>query len=159
MSQKSLGLIETYGLLSAIEAADAAVKSANVSLVGYEMAKGSGMTTVKVEGDVGAVKAAIAAAKAAVNKIGRVAGVRVIPRPAPGLTSMIRNAETKGGVERRPETDVAPKPEPQNLPEPELEQKLEEPSSVAPEQVVQQEEITPPSEADEQPKPNTKKKK
>ena len=62
MSQRSLGLIETYGLLPAVEAADAAIKSANVELIGYEFAKGSGMTVVKVEGDVGAVKAAIAAA-------------------------------------------------------------------------------------------------
>ena len=51
MSQRSLGLIETFGLLPAVEAADAAVKSANVDLVGYEFAKGSGMTVVKVEGD------------------------------------------------------------------------------------------------------------
>ena len=96
MSQRSLGLIETYGLLPAVEAADAAVKSANVDLIGYEFAKGSGMTVVKVEGDVGAVKAAIAAAYVAASKVGKVAATRVIPRPAAGLEAMVRNGDTKG---------------------------------------------------------------
>lgn len=109
MSQKSLGLIETYGLLAAVEAADAAVKSANVTLVGYEMAKGSGMTTVKVEGDVGAVKAAIAAATMAVQKIGRVASAKVIPRPAAGLEHMIRNDETVGYALKPDEPSPPPK--------------------------------------------------
>ena len=95
MSQRSLGLIETYGLLPAVEAADAAVKSDNVELIGYEFAKGSGMTVVKVEGDVGAVKAAIAAASVAASKVGRVAATRVIPRPAAGLEMMVRNGDTK----------------------------------------------------------------
>lgn len=98
MSQKSLGLIETYGLLTAVEAADAAVKSANVKLVGYEKTKGSGMITVKVEGDVGAVKAAISAAEAAANNVGKVAAIKVIPRPAGGLEGMIRNDETVGNA-------------------------------------------------------------
>lgn len=96
MSNKSLGLIEAYGLLAGVEAADAAMKSANVQLVGYEMARGSGMTTIKVEGDVGAVKAAISAAEAAVKKIGRVASVKVIARPSQYLESMIRNDQTVG---------------------------------------------------------------
>ena len=59
---KSLGLIETEGLAAGIEAADAAVKSANVELIGYELTKGGGWTTVKIQGDVGAVKAAVDAA-------------------------------------------------------------------------------------------------
>ena len=62
MSGKSLGLIETVGMSAAVEAADAAMKSANVSLVGYELTKGGGMVTVKLEGEVGAINAAVAAA-------------------------------------------------------------------------------------------------
>ncbi|MCV5695846.1 BMC domain-containing protein, partial [Escherichia coli] len=58
MSGKSLGLIETVGMSAAVEAADAAMKSANVSLVGYELTKGGGMVTVKLEGEVGAINAA-----------------------------------------------------------------------------------------------------
>ena len=54
--KKALGIIETYGLTSAVEAADTAVKAANVVLIGYELARGSGLTTVKVVGDVGSVK-------------------------------------------------------------------------------------------------------
>lgn len=108
MSQRSLGLIETYGLLPAVEAADAAMKSANVELVGYEFAKGSGMTVVKVEGDVGAVKAAIAAASMAASKVGRVAATRVIPRPATGLEAMVRNGDTKGYTPPEPPAPTSP---------------------------------------------------
>ena len=108
MSQRSLGLIESYGLLPAVEAADAAVKSANVELIGYEFAKGSGMTVVKVEGDVGAVKAAIAAASVAASKVGRVAATRVIPRPAAGLEVMVRNGDTKGYTPPEPPAPTSP---------------------------------------------------
>ena len=108
MSQRSLGLIETYGLLPAVEAADAAMKSANVELVGYEFAKGSGMTVVKVEGDVGAVKAAIAAASMAASKVGKVAATRVIPRPATGLEVMVRNGDTKGYTPPEPPAPTSP---------------------------------------------------
>ena len=108
MSQRSLGLIETFGLLPAVEAADAAVKSANVDLVGYEFAKGSGMTVVKVEGDVGAVKAAIAAASMAASKVGKVAATRVIPRPATGLEVMVRNGDTKGYTPPEPPAPTSP---------------------------------------------------
>ena len=108
MSQRSLGLIETYGLLPAVEAADAAMKSANVELVGYEFAKGSDMTVVKVEGDVGAVKAAIAAASMAASKVGKVAATRVIPRPATGLEVMVRNGDTKGYTPPEPPAPTSP---------------------------------------------------
>lgn len=108
MSQRSLGLIETFGLLPAVEAADAAVKSANVELVGYEFAKGGGMTVVKVEGDVGAVKAAIAAASVAASKVGKVAATRVIPRPATGLEVMVRNGDTKGYTPPEPPAPTSP---------------------------------------------------
>ena len=79
--QKSLGLIETQGLAGGIEAADAAVKSANVELIGYELTRGGGWTTVKIQGDVGAVKAAVDAARIAAMRIGEVVSAHVIPRP------------------------------------------------------------------------------
>ena len=135
MSQRSLGLIETYGLLPAVEAADAAVKSANVDLVGYEFAKGSGMTVVKVEGDVGAVKAAIAAASVAASKVGRVAATRVIPRPATGLNAMVRNGDTKGYTPPEPPAPTSPdesgpEPDPDGGETPEQEAPASEPAEV-----------------------------
>lgn len=135
MSQRSLGLIETYGLLPAVEAADAAVKSANVDLVGYEFAKGSGMTVVKVEGDVGAVKAAIAAAEMAASKVGRVAATRVIPRPAVGLETMVRNGDTKGYTPPEPPAPTSPdesgpEPDPDGGETPEQEAPASEPAEV-----------------------------
>jgi microcompartment protein CcmL/EutN len=80
MTQEALGLIETRGLVPAIEAADAMAKSANVALTGYEKI-GSGLITVMVRGDVGAVKAATDAGSAAAQKVGEVVSVHVIPRP------------------------------------------------------------------------------
>ena len=79
MQQEALGMVETKGLVGAIEAADAMVKSANVSLVGYEKI-GSGLVTVMVRGDVGAVKAAVDAG-ACSEKVGEVVAQHVIPRP------------------------------------------------------------------------------
>ncbi|WP_462410560.1 BMC domain-containing protein [Neobacillus sp. Marseille-QA0830] len=76
----SLGMIETKGLVGAIEAADAMTKSANVSLVGIEQI-GSGLVTVMVRGDVGAVKAAVDAGAAASERVGEVISVHVIARP------------------------------------------------------------------------------
>lgn len=100
MEKPSLGLIETVGLVAAIEAADAAVKSANVTLVGYELAKGGGMTVVKIEGDVAAVQAAVAAGSIAAAKINRVVSTRVIPRPAPGIDVFVVNKDTVGATPR-----------------------------------------------------------
>jgi microcompartment protein CcmL/EutN len=76
----ALGMIETKGLVGAIEAADAMVKSANVTLLGYEKI-GSGLVTVMVRGDVGAVKAATDAGAAAADKVGELVSIHVIPRP------------------------------------------------------------------------------
>ena len=76
----SLGMVETRGLVAAIEAADAMVKSANVQLVGKEQV-GGGLVTVMVRGDVGAVKAATDAGAAAAEKVGELISVHVIPRP------------------------------------------------------------------------------
>ena len=77
---QALGMIETKGLVASIEAADAMTKSANVTLMGYEKI-GSGLVTVMVRGDVGAVKAATDAGAAAAEKIGELISVHVIPRP------------------------------------------------------------------------------
>ena len=76
----ALGMVETRGLVGAIEAADAMVKSANVTLIGYEKI-GSGLVTVMVRGDVGAVKAAVDAGSCAAEKVGEVVSQHVIPRP------------------------------------------------------------------------------
>lgn len=80
MQKEALGMIETKGLVGAIEAADAMVKSANVTLVGYEKI-GSGLVTVMVRGDVGAVKASVDAGTVAADKVGTVVSSHVIPRP------------------------------------------------------------------------------
>ncbi|XEQ91951.1 Propanediol utilization protein PduA [Sporomusa carbonis] len=77
---EALGMVETKGLVGAIEAADAMVKAANVVLVGYEKI-GSGLVTVMVRGDVGAIKAATDAGAAAARNVGEVISVHVIPRP------------------------------------------------------------------------------
>jgi ethanolamine utilization protein EutM len=76
----ALGMIETKGLVGAIEASDAMVKAANVTLIGKEMV-GGGIVTVMVRGDVGAVKAATDAGAAAAGKVGELLSVHVIPRP------------------------------------------------------------------------------
>ncbi|MFQ9998542.1 MAG: ethanolamine utilization microcompartment protein EutM [Anaerococcus obesiensis] len=77
---EALGMIETKGLVGSIEAADAMVKAANVTLVGKEHV-GGGLVTVLVRGDVGAVKAATDAGAAAAQRVGELVSVHVIPRP------------------------------------------------------------------------------
>lgn len=80
MNSEALGMIETKGLVSSIEAADAMVKAANVTLIGKEFV-GGGLVTVLVRGDVGAVKAATDAGAAAAQQVGELISVHVIPRP------------------------------------------------------------------------------
>lgn len=80
MEKQALGMVETRGLVSAIEAADAMVKAANVTLIGKEKI-GSGLVTVMVRGDVGAVKAAVDAGAAAAKRVGELFSVHVIPSP------------------------------------------------------------------------------
>jgi ethanolamine utilization protein EutM len=80
MSWEALGMVETKGLVGAVEAADAMVKAANVVLVGHEYI-GAGYVTVMVRGDVGAVKAATDAGAAAARRVGELLTVHVIPRP------------------------------------------------------------------------------
>ena len=80
MVNEALGMVETKGLVGAIEAADAMVKAANVRLIGKERI-GSGLVTVMVRGDVGAVKASVEAGGAAAKRVGELISVHVIPRP------------------------------------------------------------------------------
>ncbi|WP_303973120.1 BMC domain-containing protein [Streptococcus merionis] len=80
MNSEALGMIETKGLIGSIEAADAMVKAANVTLIGKEHV-GGGLVTVMVRGDVGAVKAATDAGAAAAERVGELISVHVIPRP------------------------------------------------------------------------------
>ena len=80
MSMEALGMIETRGLTAAIEAADAMVKAAEVTLVGTEKI-GSGLVSVMVRGDVGAVKAAVESGSAAASRLGEIIATHVIPRP------------------------------------------------------------------------------
>ena len=77
---EALGMIETKGLVGAIEAADAMVKAANVEVCGYEKI-GFGLVTIMVRGDVGAVKAATEAGASAASRVGELVSVHVIPRP------------------------------------------------------------------------------
>ena len=80
MTQEALGMVETRGLTAAIEAADQMCKAANVALVGTEKI-GSGLVTVMVRGDVGAVKAAVESGSAAASRLGELVATHVIPRP------------------------------------------------------------------------------
>ncbi|KXS49443.1 ethanolamine utilization protein EutM [Halanaerobium congolense] len=87
-SREALGKVETRGLVASIEAADAMVKAANVTLIGKELI-GSGYVTVMVRGDVGAVKAATDAGAAAAANIGELVSVHVIPRPHSELDAIL----------------------------------------------------------------------
>ena len=87
MSKQSVGMIETKGFCAALEAADAALKSANVRITGWEKV-GSGYVTVFFRGDVAAVKAATDSGAAAAAQVGSVVSVQVIPRPHDGLSGL-----------------------------------------------------------------------
>lgn len=90
---QALGMIETKGLVGSIEAADAMVKAANVTLVG-KVHVGGGLVTVMVRGDVGAVKAATDAGAQAASKIGELVSVHVIPRPHGEVELILPTLET-----------------------------------------------------------------
>src|SRR5437762_412954 len=91
---EALGMIETMGLTALIEARDAAVKSANVSLLGWRKI-GSGLVTAFVVGDVAAVKAAVDAGAAAAGRVGEVVAVQVIPRPHEDIGTVLPIAGKK----------------------------------------------------------------
>ena len=85
---EALGMIETKGLVALIEASDAMLKAANVTLLGWQKI-GSGLVTAMVVGDVAAVKAAIDAGSAAAQRVGEVVGIQVIPRPHEDLGAVL----------------------------------------------------------------------
>ena len=87
-AMQALGLVETKGLVPLIEASDAMLKAANVTLIGWQKI-GSGLVTAFIVGDVAAVKAAIDAGAAAAGRIGEVAGVQVIPRPTEDIVNVL----------------------------------------------------------------------
>ncbi len=91
---EALGMIETKGLVALVEASDAMLKSANVTLIGWQKI-GSGLVTALVAGDVAAVKAAVDAGAAAAGRLGEVMGVQVIPRPHEDLGAVLPLAGKK----------------------------------------------------------------
>jgi microcompartment protein CcmL/EutN len=92
MAGEALGMIETRGLIGAIEAADAMVKAANVNMVGLDKV-GGGLVTVMVRGDVGAVKAATEAGAEAARSVGELISVHVIPRPHSEIEAVLPTSE------------------------------------------------------------------
>lgn len=136
----ALGMIETRGLVASIEAADAMVKAASVTLISKTHV-GGGLVTVMVEGDVGAVKAATDAGAAAAERVGELISVHVIPRPAADVAHIL---------DRRPEPKPEPEPEPpapEPEPEPEeaahTEEMKEEQPEEAPAEKMDLSELTP----------------
>jgi len=122
MPQLSLGIIEVLGLPAAIEAADVALKTANVKLIGYETTDGMGMVAVKIEGQVSAVQAAVAAASAAAARVTKVFATSVIARPSEQIPPVVYTAETVGFAtpEPAPAPAPAPTPDPAPVPAPDL---------------------------------------
>ncbi|MEW6622788.1 MAG: BMC domain-containing protein [Bacillota bacterium] len=111
MRQLALGLFETMGFTAAFSAVDAATKAANVTFLGYERVIGMEKTVsivAKIEGDVAAVKAAIAAGQAAGNKTGKVFAVHVIPSPHEELKQLVMSPETKETISRKSTVNTAP---------------------------------------------------
>ena len=134
---KALGMIETRGLVASIEAADAMVKAANVTLTCKEHV-GGGLVTVMVRGDVGAVKAAVDAGAAAAERVGELVSVHVIPRPHEELEGILTTPapvtptpKPPREPEEAPPAPVSPPPVPQPDPEvPAEEEKAEEGEAV-----------------------------
>ena len=129
---KALGMIETRGLVASIEAADAMVKAANVTLTCKEHV-GGGLVTVMVRGDVGAVKAAVDAGAAAAERVGELVSVHVIPRPHEELEGILTTPapvtptpKPPREPEEAPPAPVSPLPVPQPEPQPDPEVPAEE---------------------------------
>src|SRR2546421_12728719 len=93
---EALGMVETKGLVALIEASDAMMKAANVTLVGWQKI-GSGLVTAFVSGDVAAVKAAVDAGAAAAGRVGEVVGVQVIPRPHEDTNTVLPKVKPAAG--------------------------------------------------------------
>ena len=98
-STEALGMIETKGFVSMLEAIDAMLKAANVQLVAWDKI-GSGFVTAFVSGDVGAVKAAVEAGAAAASKLGQVVSVEVIPRPHEELSAFLPKPKAAGPAKK-----------------------------------------------------------
>ena len=149
---KALGMIETRGLVAAIEAADAMVKAANVTLTCKEQI-GGGLVTVMVRGDVGAVKAATDAGAAAAERVGELISVHVIPRPHQELEPMLAGPDEKPG---EPDTSLKTEPEEETKPQ-ETEKKPEMPRETKEEPEVPQvtEESKAPQETEREPEQET----
>lgn len=96
---QALGMVETRGLVGSVEAADAMVKAANVTLVGKEHV-GGGLVTVMVRGDVGAVKAATEAGAAAADRVGELISVHVIPRPHTEVEMILPSVQKSAGASK-----------------------------------------------------------
>jgi len=127
MVKNALGLIEVVGLAAGMEAADAAVKSANVELLGYELTKGGGLVVIKVVGDVGAVKAAVDAGAAAAAKVNKVYAKHVIPRPHNELGGIVITKDTVGQKPASKTADVK-KPVKQAAPVAAVEEEVAKPT-------------------------------
>ena len=137
MLDYALGLIETRGLVGAIEAADAATKAADVELIGRERAD-AGLMTIKLRGDVAAVRAAVDAGAAAAQRVGELISVHVIPRPDDETEILIYPPASQ--TKEKPREDVSPAPK-----EPESRR------SRAPKRAVPSEEIESPAAETEEP--------
>lgn len=96
----ALGMIETKGLVGSVEAADAMVKAANVTLIG-KVHVGGGLVTVMVRGDVGAVKAAVDAGAAAAERVGELLSIHVIPRPHSEIEFILPKLGDEEAFERK----------------------------------------------------------
>lgn len=143
MSTGALGMLETYGLIAAIEGLDASVKAANVTLCGFKYVSG-GLVTFFVTGDVGATKAAIAAGEIAASKVGKVISSHVIPRPAESTTIIASPTEKPAG--RRRGTGIHKRDFPAKAPvksEPLEKAEKESVPEIAPEKVENVEPIMP----------------
>ena len=161
---EALGMIEVYGMVPAIEALDASVKAANVSMVDVICVKG-GLVCTLVQGDVGAVKAAVDAGAAAAERIGKVLSIHVIPRPIESMKDMFeadpegsqKMAKLKAEKQEEPEDPEDPEdpqgPEGPTEPEPESTEpeKTEEAEPEAPEESAEAEEPAPEAEPEAEP--------
>src|SRR5436190_24198312 len=97
VNMEALGMIETKGLVSLIEASDAMLKAANVTLLGWQKI-GSGLVTAFVAGDVAAVKAAVDVGAAAAGRVGEVVGVQISPRPHEDTSTLLPKGKPGGSV-------------------------------------------------------------
>jgi microcompartment protein CcmL/EutN len=141
MASLSLGIVEVIGLTTAITAADAMVKAANVQLVGYEITNGMGLVTVTVSGDVSSAQAAVEAGVTAASRVGTVFARLVIARPDTGIEIFNRKDRTKAlvpaqvaqaaGQSHFAETEAQPEPDPRE--QPAVEQQAEPVAEINPE--------------------------